>query len=288
MRCRPVLRAALFVELACSFVAGVLACAARASADVDIETCPALVGSHPEAVPGKANTYAAILYAPGARSVVATLGAFTDRGFFTIALPEQALKPVSTASPKPFDRYSYRAAPLAVRFPDSVTVYELWVHDARATAGDTDWVKSGAAECTAPEGDPRVPYVPKIDPAATPSPTPEPLPTVDPAVVPIVAVRAPDLETLSCPRPFVNARAVVPVAPDYPFARAMENATSLVEITIGPTGTPVGSYVYRPSSELAFDIATVQAAMHTTYAPAIAFCRPIYSRYIFHADFSSK
>jgi len=288
MRCRPVLRAALFVALACSIGAAVLGCAARASADIDVETCPALVGLHPEKVPGLKNTYAAILYAPSARSVVARLGAFTDRGFYSIALPERTLAPVPTASPRPFDRFAYRAVPVAVRFPDDLTVYELWVHEARATAGDTDWTKAGTVECTPPEGDPRVPRVSNPDPAATASPTPEPLPTADPAIAPAIALLSPGLETLACPHPFVDARALVPVAPDYPFARAMEDGTSLVEITIDPTGSPVGSYVYKPSSEPAYDIATVQAATLTTYAPAIAFCRPIYSRYIFRAEFSSK
>jgi hypothetical protein len=111
MRCRPFLRVALFVALACSFGAG-LGAVARAD-----ETCPAEVRHLPMAGTEAPGSYDVALIAETPRTVVAEWAAFTDHGFLTATLPPPRLDeaagpytaPIAFCRPV-FGRYTFFAS----------------------------------------------------------------------------------------------------------------------------------------------------------------------------------
>jgi len=65
----------------------------------------------------------------------------------------------------------------------------------------------------------------------------------------------------------------------------MERATSMVKITLDPSGQVVDATVFSSSGNDAFDIAALDAAKLSKYSPRIAYCRPVVGDYLFKVTF---
>lgn len=273
MRCRPFLRAALFVALACSFG---LAAFAAARAD---EICPAEVRHLPMAGTEAPGTYDLALIAETPRTVVAEWAAYTDHGFLTATLPPLRLE--EDAGPSgPGTDFKVRSRTFAIQLPAGTKVYESWLRAATVTNGDANWVNAGRFVCYPPSGDPLAKPRPVDRHWQMPVPMAPPNPTF-PAIVP---VDAPNLERVDCPHPFVNA--TVPTVPEMKMPiNAIGPGTVAVEVIVDPAGRLVDAIPYGSSGENVLDAAAIKEARGSTYTAPIAFCRPVFGRFTFLASF---
>jgi TonB family protein len=93
--------------------------------------------------------------------------------------------------------------------------------------------------------------------------------------------------TSSCP-PDRKAMVVKPTSPSYPESLRnllIRDAITLVRVRIDETGVLTDAIVEKSSGYQAFDDATLLAARHSVYAPAIFNCVATAGTYIFRAEF---
>lgn len=264
----------------------VLGAVGIARADGLPEICPANL-SVPNAATA-ADTFAFVLLAPTARTVTAQLTIRTDKGWFSADVPSQKLQPVAVQrvfGGKLLPPYDIERSPiLYVRFPSVVTIVEAWVSGASSDA--PGWGDAGNVTCDPPQGTP----VSKTPPTtAVLSPASLRAFTVTPGVrISTISVHPTMSLDMSCPKPFADARALKTISPSYPYSGAMPGAVALVEVLIGDDGRPLGTTMLRSSGDAAYDIAARIGAEKSTYSPAIAYCKPTVSRYIYEASFSPR
>lgn len=113
-------------------------------------------------------------------------------------------------------------------------------------------------------------------------------PTSTPASAP--PTPAPTPTPRSCTHPYVDARTVRAIEPDYPeIARERGAAgTAEVQVTLSPTGAVRDLKIYRSSGDNALDIEAIKAARASMYAPAIEDCAAVGGQYIFRAEFTAQ
>ncbi|MDQ2871559.1 MAG: energy transducer TonB [Candidatus Eremiobacteraeota bacterium] len=92
----------------------------------------------------------------------------------------------------------------------------------------------------------------------------------------------------SCTAPDVEAKTLVPVAPDEPQAASDQGLTGSVqiEVLLGTSGLVRDASVYRSSGSPLLDQAALRAARASTYAPEQRDCHAIPGAYLFTAEFS--
>lgn len=73
------------------------------------------------------------------------------------------------------------------------------------------------------------------------------------------------------------------VPPEIPKAAFRPNTTANVLVTVGPNGHPVGTKIALSSGSAGMDRAVVNAAMASTYSPAMYNCKPVTGQYLFQA-----
>lgn len=81
-----------------------------------------------------------------------------------------------------------------------------------------------------------------------------------------------------------NHDAVVAQAamPNIAKADYKANVTANALVTVGSDGRPVTAKIVNSSGSAAIDRATVDAAMRSTYKPALSNCKPVTGQYLFH------
>ncbi|MDQ6823391.1 MAG: energy transducer TonB [Candidatus Eremiobacteraeota bacterium] len=261
----------------------------RAPAYAEAEICPAHV-SELYAADKAHMVFGFQLEAPTARSAAGNLAIETDRGWyripFTAALLTKTVRRyVVSALPKSFQNTVFASQTLYARFPQPVVIRNGWVEKASAT-GDTGWGAGVPFACypTVPSyvGDAHFKSSLDADGASAISVAPA-------TAMPVISAQAvPPIENTSCPHPFVDARAVTMVAPHYPYSGSMPDATSLVKVTILPSGSVGDATVAQSSGFAAFDVAALEAAERSTYLPKIVYCRPGIGQYLFRVLFTHR
>ena len=109
--------------------------------------------------------------------------------------------------------------------------------------------------------------------------------TASPAPI-IMATPASDSK---CAIPFRNAETIRAVTPDYPNAARKLNlgeAHVMVLVTLSPKGAIINARITHSSGDHSIDMAALDAARKTTYAPKIVDCKPITGTFLFRFDFS--
>ncbi len=299
MKHRSFLHAVILIFIA------VALCAGRAQAVA--EFCPAtLLGFHAITDPGTGNasrTYGYKIGALGKRTVNGLIAIETDKGWFTAPFAKLSFYS-ETRSFAPgrlsFDLTMFTAPTQFVTFPQNVIVRSMWVTQASATGdGAFGWQARGSTPC-----DPPVSVVPTgfegvwSEPDSIEHP---PTTFVSPFAKPSVAAVATPVDApvgLGCEHPFVGASIVAPAKGVWPdtIGPAYKGDASLLyyAVALDARGrvTDVSPWGGVPEDDrdvadvLAY--AEVAAARKTTYAPAIALCRPVPSIYFFRYDWLQK
>ncbi len=122
----------------------------------------------------------------------------------------------------------------------------------------------------------------------TSSRTPSELQIVAASPSPIIMTTPPSAAT--CVMPFRDAEPIHAVTPDYPDTARKRNlgqAHVMVLVTLSPKGAVMSARVQHSSGDLSIDMAALDAARKTTYAPKIVDCKPITGTYLFFADFKA-
>src|SRR5579884_447113 len=86
-----------------------------------------------------------------------------------------------------------------------------------------------------------------------------------------------------CAEPFAPARALNVVLPDFDRRHAAFSGTAIIEVTIGADGKPLDASIAESSRTPAFDDAARDAALKSTYSPAVAYCLPTIAKYLYKA-----
>lgn len=79
------------------------------------------------------------------------------------------------------------------------------------------------------------------------------------------------------------------MSPDYPnSARDLASGpvTSVIDVTISPTGAVLGVRVASSSGNADIDVSALVAAVKSKYAPKIFDCRGVVGHYIFRVEFN--
>ena len=266
-----------FAVCACGFTA------ARANALA--EACPARLLMPLAGAGTSAAAFAFAIVASDPRTVRGHIIARTDHGWYQIEFPDQRLAAASLhyvrhGNTTPAIRVA-ESPILYARFAQPLTIVSAWVQDAMAT-GDGVWAARGSVTCDPPQRDPLDFSEPRIAKLAPVDLAPF---LVPPGSSSAIAAAAPTAAygSTDCLVPFATARATNLVPPQAPFGSGP--ATSLIEILLAHNGEVQDAEVMRTSGDRRLDAAALQAARQTTYSPAIAYCRPVYSVYVFKADF---
>ena len=281
---RAIVVSCVIVGLAVALTCG------RASAFV--EYCPARVQASavpsPIAKPGQPSSqYAYRLSAFGPRSVSGDLTLKTSLGWFSAAFPSTPLTQQVAHFRVAGDAYTrtvFRSPVLYIRFPEPLTVEYLWVSDARSVGDRTfDWDAKGDVRCAPPAaiGVPKEPYddAGRLDPKHALQATP-------PSDAPIaIATTTSAPGSLTCAKPFTDARVTRPVAPRYPQGLEPITTMVMVEVAIGSDGSVDGDWVYAPAPVDALNLASLKAARESTFAAGTAFCKPAPGYYLFRTDY---
>jgi TonB family protein len=93
----------------------------------------------------------------------------------------------------------------------------------------------------------------------------------------------------ACANPFQDATVTKPVTPDFPDSArglGLGPMTVLIQVIVGPSGTPIAAMLYRSSGNMAIDQAALRAARASTYAPKLVNCAPAQGNCIFRAEFN--
>jgi TonB family protein len=86
-----------------------------------------------------------------------------------------------------------------------------------------------------------------------------------------------------CAQPFAPARVLNVVVPDFDRSAATFPGTTVIDVTVGVDGKPQDATIAEGSRTPAFDDAARDAALKSTYAPAVAYCLPTIAKYIYKA-----
>ena len=97
------------------------------------------------------------------------------------------------------------------------------------------------------------------------------------------------VQSIACPQPNADARALSPIRPPFPPEAHAVNATGVVEIRadIDDTGTLVGAAVTRSSGFAPLDRVALDTAKRARYAAAIFACRPVATSLTFTTGFGT-
>jgi len=257
-----------------------------ARAEAITELCPAAVSALQPLGGGEttapATTFAFDLDALSAETVRGTIAVETDKGWYEVPFGLTTIAARNEAYAQEWGSFSttnYASGALVARFPQAVTVKRAFVY--RVTTDDTvfPWPTRGEMICDymtdgmkhdGKDGWPRRPELFATSPEATQ----------------LVANPSSAFANLPCAAPFVPAKIVNPVAPDYPIGAAREqmSATVIEAVVLDEHGSIVGQWMVSPPSWY-FDGPSNRAAHQSTYAPAISFCKPVRSVRLFHTDY---
>lgn len=97
------------------------------------------------------------------------------------------------------------------------------------------------------------------------------------------AIMAPYGRT-DCSEPFAPARALNVVVPDFDRRTASFSGTTVIDVTVGTDGKPLDARIAESSRTPAFDDAAREAALKSTYSPAVAYCLPTIANYAYKAS----
>lgn len=255
-------------------------------ADAAVELCPAAVSAlHPldgSAATAPATTFAFDLDALSAETVRGAIAVETDKGWYEVPFGPTTIAARNETYAQEWGAFSttnYASAALVARFPLAVTVKRAFVF--RVTTDDTvfPWPTRGEMTCD---------YMTdgmKHDGKDGWSKRPE-LFATSPEATQLVANPSTAFANLPCAAPFVAAKIVNPVAPDYPVGAAREqmSGTVIEAVVLDEHGSIVDQWMVSPPSWY-FDGPSNRAAHQSTYAPPISFCKPVRSVQIFHTDY---
>ena len=274
-------RVMLIVAVAAAFFAW-----SGADARATAEFCPARLTMRP--IDGDAATGSRMfgfdLSAQGPRTVTAMLAFDTDAGWFTAAVPPVAIGEKDRHYTSPwadFMRRDFVSAKMYLQFPAAVKVRRAWVYAAQAADDDFGWTAQGQVKCSASAA------------IAVPPNVTEPPPTLDPKdsdrlndpppanAKPLIAVKSAALGRTNCGQPFSDAAVTTQTSPDYPRVLSVHapggaaGGTSIIQVAINADGTLSDAWIWGTSGFSALDNAALDAAKHSGYRSAIAYCEPV-------------
>lgn len=267
----------LLVFARCAIAA--FAATSASTAQPMIELCPAHAGVMQMATP---KLYRFDLVAASPRTVSGSIALQTDKGWFRVPFGAVNLSPTTVTFVEPNGKLrpftSARSPVQYVAFGEPVNI-NFWYIESAAT-NVADWASVGLFSCYF---DPSIPRMPKL--FADSQKRYQSLPAAGQA---IEAKPIAPLFRTDCTRPYLDAKAVHPALPVYPFAGRMPTATAQVEVMILPDGRPVDAKVFVSSGIDAFDVSAINAAKQTTYTPRVAYCHPTVGLYLFKVTFSAR
>jgi TonB family protein len=201
------------------------------------------------AVTGSSGTlYAFHLTSHSARTVSGDVTVDSNRGWFTVPLRNVKIEKIANG---------FGSAMLYARFPAPLRVTNSWLaHD-----GD----KACYPPPMLPSGDRQWPYTPQNAADLIPAAIMQPYGRTD------------------CAEPFAPARALTVVLPDFDRRKATFAGTAAIDVTIGLDGKPLNATIAESSHTAGFDDAAREAALKSTYSPALAYCVPTIAKYMYKA-----
>jgi len=270
-------------------------CSARAQAVV--EFCPAtVIGFHPILDPGSGNaskTYGFKIGAFGKRTTSGTVAIETDKGWFTAPFSNVALYSATRSvgsGRNEVDLTSFTASTLFVTFPQSVIVQRMFVAQAVATGdGPFGWQARGSTPC-----DPPTTLLPAEFAGAWNAPDENEHPPTtfrSPFAAPSVAVAATPTDPpagSTCAQPFVASRVLTAATAVWPDSLGVNlknpQSAGIMAIALDGRGDveDVWPWIASPYEEL--NAVEIDAAKRSTFAPAIALCRPVPSLLFYRYD----
>lgn len=89
-------------------------------------------------------------------------------------------------------------------------------------------------------------------------------------------------ESCTFPHGYSDVKVRNAVPPDIPRAAYRAGLSADASVTVGANGNAVSAKIAKSSGNAAVDKATVDAAMASTYSPAMKACKPVTGTYMFH------
>lgn len=263
------------------------------------EFCPAGMSIKPVGTNGDgllgdttASLYGFELTAMGARTVSGTLAFDTDKGWYTAQVPAVPLAAKVRHYSTPYVKYTeqdFVSQRMYVRFPNDVRLFNTWLYRAAASDdGPFGWQARGTVSCMPrPKRDIRTkrrrsPLI-KLDPADDDrlSDAPRASSTV------LDAKASSALFSENCPEPFKDAVATAPVTPQWPIGlRPAAETSSVVMVAVNADGSVADAWIDGPSGYQQFDAEAVDAAKHSKYTGALAYCQAVPGTYLFNVTWS--
>lgn len=254
------------------------------------EYCPAEL-SHAVAIhAGKDGLYSASLLGERERLVSATVMAQTDKGWYSIEIPEIAtneyvehfkLKTVA------FDRAAVMSPPFYVQFPTNAGLLRHWyVLNAQSYTPD-DAFPNQVVAC-GPQGETSIDSLSFSGLHDVYEPTNEPFDWTKPpaATSMVLHAKQTDAPHFDCAQPFQQAK-VQPKTPRWPSGIEIYQPTVvLVRLSINDRGGVDDAKLWVPSAISRIDEAAVAAATQSSYRAPIGLCHPVPGHYLFRAFFS--
>jgi len=271
------MRVIVFRAFLIALLAGLLPISAKAAdSRPPIEVCPAGPSEIDAITP---SLYSFDVVAPTPRTVRGTLAFETDAGWFRVPFGPIKLEPavlhLADLQGHKVTQTSSRSLVQYVNFARPVKIKSVFMESAAADV--LDWASAGLFQCS-----PRPGRMNDFEPIGSEK---TPYASIPAGTRTISAIPVPPILRTDCAAPFVDAKVVNQAQAIYPFSRRMGPATSMVKITLDPSGQVVDARVFKSSGYDAFDIATLDAAKLSKYSPRIAYCRPVVSEYIFKVTF---
>jgi hypothetical protein len=290
MIARLFFRAALGVGL---FAAALIA--THSTALALSEFCPATVDAlHRVGGTDVAPVHSYTISAVGPRSVAGKVIVKTTTGWYAFDFPKSALvkrEIHAQFTTLHFTRIVYRSDPMYVTVPSPETVEGGYVANAW-TSGDTffGWDAQGNVQCSPPGGFAAKPAASQpVESLASADEAPMLAPPPSGAtILNAVSTQAPG--SVDCAKPFdfvTVTKAMPPDAPsNYQVNVALEpDINTLVNVLVDADGSVTDAWVYAHSGDGDFDRDVLNAARRSSYAPGVAFCKPVPGAYIFRAGY---
>ena len=248
-----------------------------------------------------AAVHSLVLSALSSRTVSGTIVVHTADEWYTLRFTNVTLSRYDEKWQDTYASFStteFLSPVLYVRFPKPVSVQSVFVNEA-STSGETafGWDAKGNVTCTGGsdisiialgagaiisgtmEKSKSTSDLQRLNPIpSSRNAPPDGTPTLTPALT-----SAPGLT--DCAAPFAEATVTRPYPPSFPAGSRGESGESYVQVAIGADGKLVDAWIWGPSGDRAFDLATLQSARHSEYAPARAFCQNVPGMYRFRAEF---
>jgi TonB family protein len=278
------------VFIAAVSCAALFACMHR-PASAMVEFCPA--GFQMEPVPST-TVFGFEMNALGPRTIADAMLAFdTDAGWYTVRVPSVTLseKDRHYSSPSAtFVKRTWISPAMYLRFPVAVKIANSWVYEAQVRDdGAFGWEAKGTVQCYPPSSARSAQTPSRFQNRITLDPNDlDRLSGPPPSGATILDAKpSPPLESTNCEEPFRPATAVHLASPSYPMS--MENYRTLgvnaVDVAIDTDGSVADAWIWAPSGYRAFDDAAVEAASHSTYKNARAYCKDVPGIYLFRVTF---